>query len=358
MADNDKKFPPVERAGKLSSKKDGFMSQFKKPRNASTNSSADAWKAIEKVLLASVRETARARRWKIFFRFLWIAVIVYLFSVISFGYSTKGLDVSTNWGADGEHVALIRVEGVVVYDSNRLGADGIRTTPIVNALKNAYENKNAKAIILSINSPGGSAVTASDIYNEIVRLKTENPDKKIYSVIKDVGASAAYYIASATDEIYSSKNSLVGSIGVISSSFGFNRAMEELGIDRRLYTGGVNKGFLDPFSPANPEHDAFWQNLLDRLHNNFIEDVKAGRSGRLSNNPEIFSGYIYDGIRAIELGLIDGIGNTRSVAFDKTELEKIVDYTIQDNPFDILAGRIGGSFANALWEKIFTPQLQ
>lgn len=334
-------------------KKKAAISRLVKPNNLPN----DVWKTIEKVLLASIHENTRARRWKIFFRFVWLIVFIgIIFSILNVTHNPKGY--SSQWREqDTDHIALIRLEGVVAANLGG-GIKSIDTERVVKSLERAYKNEKVKAIILSINSPGGSPVVAADIYDEIIHFKSVNPDKKIYSVIKDLGASAAYYIASSTDEIYSSKNSLVGSIGIISGGFGFDRAIQELGIDRRLYTAGDNKGFLDPFTAPNREHEEFWQELLERLHENFIEDVKAGRGGRISDNQEVFSGYIYDGQRALELGLIDGFGSVRSVALTKNNLEEIVDYTQQDNPLDILTNRLGGSIARSVWQIIATPSLQ
>ena len=160
-----------------------------------------------------------------------------------------------------------------------------------------------------------------------MRLRRERSDKKVYAVIKELGASAAYYIAAASDEIYCDKSSLVGSIGIISAGFGFDEAMKELGIERRLYTSGQHKGFLDPFLPIDVEEEVFWEGVLGRLHEHFIADVKFGRGARLSRDDEIFSGYIYDGRRALELGLVDGIGTVRSVAKDQVGIEELVDYS-------------------------------
>src|SRR5699024_6199313 len=157
----------------------------------------------------------------------------------------------------GPHTALIEVRGMIA-DQETASADNI-----VSALRKAFEDKNTQGIILRINSPGGSPVQSGYIYDEIRRLRTLHPNIKVYAVISDLGASGAYYIASAADEIYADKSSLVGSIGVTAASFGFVDTMDKLGVERRLYTSGEHKAFLDPFMPMRDDETEFWKEVLE-----------------------------------------------------------------------------------------------
>jgi protease-4 len=197
-------------------------------------------------------------------------------------------------------------------------------------------------IVLRINSPGGSPVQAGYVYDEIKRLRALHPQVKVYAVIADIGASGAYYIAAAADQIYADKASLVGSIGVVSSSFGFVDALKKLGVERRLFTSGEHKGFLDPFSPLNPQEQAYWQQVLDVTHRQFIEQVKAGRGSRLNSEKSdlLFSGLVWSGEQARELGLIDGLGSPGYVAREVIGAEQIVNYTEKPTPFEKLARRM------------------
>ncbi|KPY53057.1 Peptidase S49, SppA [Pseudomonas syringae pv. solidagae] len=245
---------------------------------------AKSWKLLEKTLLASVQEQRRARRWGIFFKlltfaFLFVAVIVPM------------LDFEGSTSRRSSHTALIDVQGVIA-DKEAASAENI-----VTALQKAFEDEKTKGVILRINSPGGSPVQSGYVYDEIRRLRAAKPDIKVYAVITDLGASGAYYIASAADQIYADKASLVGSIGVTAAGFGFVGAMDKLGVDRRTYTSGEHKAFLDPFQPQKADETQFWQGVLDTTHRQFIASVKQGRGDRLKDkdHPELFSGLIWTG---------------------------------------------------------------
>lgn len=217
-------------------------------------------------------------------------------------------------------------------------------------------------MILRINSPGGSPVQSGYIYDEIRRLRGENPNIKVYAVISDLGASGAYYIASAADQIYADKASLVGSIGVTAASFGFTGLMDKLGVDRRVYTSGEHKAFLDPFQPQKPEEAAFWKTVLETTHKQFIDSVKKGRGDRLKDaeHPELFSGLIWSGEQALDLGLIDALGNTSYVAREVIGQEELVDFTVQESPLDRFTKKLGASVAEqlAMWMGFQGPALR
>ncbi|MBP6375284.1 MAG: S49 family peptidase, partial [Giesbergeria sp.] len=200
----------------------------------------------------------------------------------------------------------------------------------------------SKAVVLLVNSPGGSPVQAGIINDEIVRLKAKH-GKPLYAVVEETCASAAYYIASAADEIYVDKASIVGSIGVLMDGFGFTGTMEKLGVERRLLTAGENKGFLDPFSPQTEQQLQYAQAMLDQIHQQFITVVKAGRGDRLQDSPEIFSGLFWTGQQAIDLGLVDKLGSLDFVAREVVQAEEIIDYTRRENVAERLAKRFGAA---------------
>lgn len=225
------------------------------------------------------------------------------------------------------HTAFISMRGEI---SSGGAIDADRFIP---AIKNAFENEHSKAVILRINSPGGSPVPSGRIHDEIVELRKAHPEKKAYAVIDDIGASGGYYIAVATDEIYADRASLVGSIGVISATFGFTGLMDKLGIERRAITAGEHKALLDPFSPLDPVIKRFWEKLLAQTNDQFVSRVKAGRGQRLTDNPVIFSGLIWNGEQAKELGLIDGLASMESVARNVIGESNLQDYTPREDLF-------------------------
>jgi protease-4 len=254
------------------------------------------------------------------------------------------------------HTALIEVRGMIMADEEA-SADNI-----VSSLRAAFEDKKTKGIVLRINSPGGSPVQSGYIYDEIKRLRGEHPDIKVYAVISDLGASGAYYIASAADQIYADKASLVGSIGVTAATFGFVGVMEKVGVDRRVYTSGEHKAFLDPFQPQKEEETRFWQGVLETTHKQFIDSVKKGRGERLKvdQHPELFSGLIWSGEQALQLGLVDALGSSSYVAREVIGAKDIVDFTREENPFDRFTKKLGASVAErlALWMGFQGPALR
>jgi protease-4 len=312
---------------------------------------ARSWKLLEKTLLAGVQEQRRSRRWGIFFKsltFLYLVAALFIFSPL--------MDFEKGASRKTSHTALIDIQGMIA-DKEAASADNI-----VTALRAAFDDEKTKGVILRINSPGGSPVQSGYIYDEIRRLRALKPDIKVYAVISDLGASGAYYIASAADQIYADKASLVGSIGVTAAGFGFVGTMEKLGVDRRTYTSGEHKAFLDPFQPPKPDETAFWQSVLDTTHKQFIASVKAGRGDRLKDkeHPELFSGLVWTGEQAVALGLVDGLGSSSSVARDVIGEKDIVDYTVQESPFDRFSKKLGASMAEqiAMWAGFNGPTLR
>jgi len=227
----------------------------------------------------------------------------------------------------------------VISPDSKASADKIN-----KALNRAFKDSGTQGVVLRINSPGGSPVQSGYINDEMRRLRAKYPDKPLYVVVQDLCASGGYYVASAADRIYVDKASLVGSIGVIISSFGFVDTMKKLGVERRAYTAGDNKDFLDPFVPENPQHRAHAQKMLDEIHQQFIRTVRQGRGQRLKETPDVFSGLVWTGEKSVELGLADGLGSAEYVAREVFKAEKIVDYTVEENYFEALSKRLGTSF--------------
>ena len=256
---------------------------------------------LEKVALASVIEQRRTRRWNIFFKLLLLTYIIFISSLAMSPMS----DVSTL--SKGPHTAMVDVKGIIVSGGE---ADA---ESIIKSLKNAVKDPNTKGIVLRVNSPGGSPVQSSYVYEAIRELKNTHPTLPIYAVVEDLCASGCYFIASAADKIFVNQSSIVGSIGVVMNGFGFTDTMKSLGVERRLYTAGEHKGFLDPFSNVKPAEKAHVQGMLNDIHTEFIESVKSGRGERLAENPDLFSGLVWAGSESIELGLTDAIGDVLSL---------------------------------------------
>ncbi len=302
-----------------------------KTSNGTELSGAPGWEraTLEKLVFAALSEQKVARRWKIFFRLSWLAFFIALvWLAVSHGTpSTK---------TNGPHTAVIEIKGEIA-DGADASAESVNA-----ALRAAFEDSGAKAIVLLINSPGGSPVQAGMMNDEILRLKALYK-KPVYAVVEETCASAAYYVAVAADRIYVDKASIVGSIGVLMDGFGFTGLMDKLGIERRLLTAGENKGFLDPFSAQSDKQRAFAQVMLDQIHLQFISVVKAGRGKRLKEIPEMFSGLFWTGQQAIDLGLADQFGNLDYVAREVVKAEEIIDYTRRDNVAERLAKKFGAA---------------
>ncbi|CAN1603056.1 S49 family peptidase [Pseudomonas sp. B21-028] len=326
--------------------------EWKAPAKASADNGDDkSWKLLEKTLMAGVEEQRRARRWGIFFKCL---VFIYLF--VGLGIIIQAIDMKKSPGSGSAYTAVIDIEGMIA-DKEAASADNI-----IGSLRAAFEDSKVKGVVLRINSPGGSPVQAGYVYDEIVRLRAAHPDIKVYAVIADLGASGAYYIASAADQIYADKASLVGSIGVTAAGYGFVETLDKLGIERRVYTAGEHKSFLDPFQPQKPEETAFWQGVLDTTHKQFIASVKKGRGDRLKDkdHPELFSGLVWSGEQALSLGLIDGLGSASSVARDVIGEKELVDFTVEESPLDRFSKKLGASIAErlAMWMGFQGPALR
>ena len=286
-------------------------------------------RAAEEFARAYAQDRRSERRWRLVSRGLWLSVL------IGVAWTAYG-DHFHPTPPSSPHTALIEVRGEIASDTEASAEN------LLPALKDAFEDEGAQAVVLRINSPGGSPVQAGIVYDEIKRLK-ELHHKKVYAVVEEVCASGAYYIAAAADEIYTDKASVVGSIGVLMDGFGFTGAMDKLGIERRLLTAGSNKGIGDPFTPLGEPQRAYLQATLDQIHQQFIAVVKEGRGERLKETPDTFTGLFWNGEEAIKLGLADHLGSLDYVAREVVHAEDIIDYTPKENIAERFAKRFGAS---------------
>ena len=307
--------------------------------NQQENQSKPGWEreVIEKLALAAVTEQTRARRWGVFFKSLMFLYLIALFAAVVYPKLKKDISVDSKG-----HTAVVDVVGIIAENKDATAEN------IIESLRNAVKDKNTKGIILHSNSPGGSPVQSSYVYDEIKKIKKDHPDLPIYAVVSDICASGCYYIASASDKIFVNQASLVGSIGVLMEGFGFVNTMEKLGVERRLLTAGAHKAMLDPYSPPKEEETRFMQGLLDQVHQQFISAVKAGRGGRLKETTDMFSGLVWTGEEGVKLGIADGFGNDDYVAREIIGAEELVDFTRQEQFLDRIAGKLGASFGQAI----------
>ena len=303
------------------------------PESAAKSAAADGpvWEraTLEKLAFAALDEQRAARRWRNFTRLAWLLFFVVVGWML-FSHSTPTTDPSA------PHTAVVEIKGEIAS-----GGDASAEL-VVAAMRGALEDKGSQALVLLINSPGGSPVQAGIINDEITRLKALHK-KPVYVVVEESCASAAYYVAAAADKIYVDKASIVGSIGVLMDGFGFTGLMDKLGVERRLMTAGANKGFLDPFSPQTEAQRAYAQTMLNQIHQQFIDVVKKGRGARLKETPEMFSGLFWTGQQAVEMGLADELATLDQVARDVVKAEDIVDYTRRENVAERLAKRFGAA---------------
>ncbi|QDL55435.1 S49 family peptidase [Rhodoferax aquaticus] len=298
---------------------------------ASMSATSPGWEraTLERLAMASLQEQRVARRWRNGIRIAWLMFLVGLVWV-GLWRGGSASDVSK------PHTAVVEIKGEI-----GAGAEASAEL-VVSAMRSAFEDSGAQAVVLLINSPGGSPVQAGIINDEIYRLKAKH-NKPVYAVVEETCASAAYYIAAGADQIFVDKASVVGSIGVLMDGFGFTGLMDKLGVERRLMTAGENKGFLDPFSPQTEKQRAFAQAMLDQIHQQFIAVVKKGRGARLKETPETFSGLFWTGQQAVEMGLADQLGNLDFVAREVVKAEDLIDYTRRDNVAERLVKRFGAS---------------
>jgi len=305
-------------------------SEFTSTATATPVTPRPSWDvALERLAQDVLQDRRSERRWRIVKRVTWILSLL-LVAIFALGSSGRVAAPS------GPHTALVDLRGEISSDTEA------SAETLIAGLKAAFKDSAAVAVVLRINSPGGSPVQAGIVHDEIRRLKALH-GKKVYVVIEEACASGAYYIAVAADEIYADKASLVGSIGVLMDGFGFTGTMQKLGVERRLLTAGENKALGDPFSPLSPKHRTHVQAMLDQIHQQFISVVKQGRGERLKQTPETFSGLFWNGEKAVELGLVDKLGSLDFVARDVIHAAEVVDYTVKENVVERMAKRFGAS---------------
>lgn len=291
---------------------------------------------VNRLAFASLNEQRRTRRWNVFFKVL---LALYLGAILLLYWPGEWPDTAVS----GEkHTALVELKGII-SDEAEASADNV-----ISGLRDAFEDDNTAGVILRINSPGGSPVQAGYIYDEMKRLREKYPDIPLYAVVTDMCASGGYYVAAAADAIYVDKASIVGSIGVRMDSFGFVGTMDKLGVERRLYTAGESKAFLDPFLPSKAADVAHIETLLVDIHEQFINAVKDGRGDRLKQSEDMFSGLIWTGKESLDMGLVDGLGSSSYVAREIIEAEEIVEFTAEPDLLERLSDRLGVGVARAL----------
>ncbi len=304
------------------------------------NENQQAIEALKQVAMAGIQEQRSARRWSTFFKLASLLLFLLLIMVII----GSSFDKHGKFTSAREYTAVVDVNGIIMQ-----GADASADN-IIPALQDAFQDKKAKGIVLRCNSPGGSPVQSSYVYDEIRRLKEKYKDKKIIAVAADLCASGGYFIVSAADQIYANKSSLVGSIGVRMKGFGVVEAMKKIGIENRELTAGKHKAILDPFSPRKPDEEAFVKKLLATTHKHFIDAVKAGRGERLKDDPDIFSGLFWTGEGAKKLGLIDGFGSDAYVAREIIKAPVMINFNPKKDFFERLSRKVGSTVSNWLFQ--------
>ncbi len=311
---------------------------------AATTAAPDRQQSVlEQLAFATLAEQRSARRWRVATSLLWLAFFVWIVMTIVGATSSRRDMVSAE-----KHTALIELKGVISADS-KASAD-----KIIIALQAAFKDKNTQGVVLRIDSPGGSPVQSGYINDEIRRLRSLHKEIPLHVVVQDICASGGYYVAVAADKIFVNKASILGSVGVLMDGFGFTGAMDKLGVERRLVTAGSNKGFLDPFSPVNPEQQKYAQQMVGEIHEQFISVVREGRGKRLKETPDMFSGLVWSGEKSVALGLADGIGGLDYVAREVIKAELVVDFTSEDSLSEQFARRLGASASDSFWQSLST----
>lgn len=305
-----------------------------------------ARESLREIALEGIRERRRARRWAIFMRLLFLALI----ATGMFLALRPALQMGEA-GVRGPHTAVVQINGPI------MAGQPASAERIIQGLEAAFEAGAVRGVMLEINSPGGSPVASSRIYQAIDRLRAAHPDMPVHAVAGDVMASGAYYVAAAADQIHVDGASIIGSIGVVSRGFGLTDAIERLGIERRLYTAGDEKAGLDPFTPPAPDEVERLRGMLDGIHDQFIAAVREGRGDRLAGDPQtLFSGRVWTGSQGIERGLADAYGSPESVARDVIGAADRVNYTPPRRLLDRALEQIG-SAAVTTWARLQQPMM-
>ncbi len=306
------------------------------PGNNNANSSDS------QILRDLAQEYAKELKWRRIFKFTILGlVILYVISAMRMAADVGGI---ANTGAP--HVALVELSAPI-----GIGV-GASADQINDSLRRAFKARQSQAVVLRINSPGGTPVQSAEINQEMQRLRANYPEKPLYVVINELCASGGYYVAVAADAIYANQSSLVGSIGVIMEGFGFVDAMEKIGVERRVYTAGENKALLDPFSPSEQAQTEHLQRMLEGVHEQFIEAVRLGRGDKLDENEDLFSGLVWNGAQAKRLGLIDEFGSLDFVAREVVGVDAIVDYSFQPGFLEEFSRNFGVSVGTGIAQQL------
>lgn len=322
-------------------KETGERARDRTEPQASGLSEGWARETLEKLAFSALLEQRRSRRWSLFFRFSLLVLVLAIFlSYEATHFRTVGLA--------NHFTALVRLDGTISAGGPASAAS------VDHALRSAFAARPA-GVILEADSPGGSPVQASDMNAEIWRLRKRYPRIPIYAVVEDLCASGCYYVVAATTKIYANPASLVGSIGVLMDGFGYTGVMRKVGVTRRLLVAGRNKDFLDPFSPLTPAHKRFAEKMLDQIHAQFIAAVRRGRGERLKPHRGLFSGLIWTGERARELGLIDGFGTVGSVARHVFKAPRLVDFSPKQGLVSQFAEHLGATMNQAFETEFLSP---
>lgn len=283
------------------------------------------FKVTDTLVRDLIKNQKRDRFWRNIRFFIWILLIgsgVY--------FTLHGLPGEERKKPDQPYVSLIHLDGFI---SSETAFSAEKVLPL---LEDAFSDKQAKGVVLEINSGGGSPVQAEIIEEKILELKKKF-NKKVIVVGQDVLASGAYLVAMGADEVYVNQDTITGSIGVIMEGFGFTDTIKKLGISRRVYTAGDNKDRLDPFEPVSTADKEKITNLLDETHAHFVEIVTTSRGKRLKGDPaELFSGDFWIGSQALPLGLVDGLGNTSDLLPRVFNVSHYVDYSQEPSVIDYL----------------------
>ena len=325
----------------MSQKNDDFSDSVDITQPVANSSSKEYEAMVQRLAFAAVNEQRRSRRWRIFFIILTFIYLTPLFLLTLDMNDINVLDKEALTGKK-KHTAVVKMTGVIA------SGEKASAKTIIAGLQDAFDDDKTAAVVLEINSPGGSPVQSADIYDEMRRLRKEHENTPLYVVVSDMAASGGYFVASAADKIFVNKSSLVGSIGVRMDSFGLVDLIKKIGVERRLLTAGEHKGMLDPFLPENEDEKRQMQAMLEQVHQHFIMAVKQGRGDRLKDDPQLFSGMIWTGEEAIKLGLVDDYGSTEYVAREIVKQKDVVDYTKKDLLLDRLAERMGAAFGKTV----------
>lgn len=296
--------------------------------SGATNRIADALSALVDGQTELVKNSRSAKRWR-------IGRIVLFGTLASIPVLTVLNKTAAPAPIEEPYVSMVRLNGAIGP------GEGVNAEATVPTLVKAFEDKGAKAVVLVINSPGGTPVQASLIHDRLQRLKKEHPNKPLVVIAEDTMASGAYFIGVAADKIVVNRSSIVGSVGVVSQQFGLTELMQKVGVENRTLTAGISKARMSPFSPTKPEDIEKMNVLLGQIHEHFKDVVREGRKDKLkAGDDKLFNGDIWVGEEAVKLGLADELGDLNTVV-TSFGAKKVVEYSPQHNALAKLAKEFG-----------------